>query len=647
MQLESLWVHGMRRFGGELPTRLRLDSRLVCLIGANEVGKSTILDALELGHNEEKDDEGEWIETSPSLLTRGEAIDSDRMLVRLRYRLDEGEKQMLSELHSGDRLRKVQWLEVTKKANGALECLLDPVPARDKTFRHALGRRLSEELGDPEGVLGDQAEGTPVAKETVKALAAALNGNSMYIGAGHLSNLLELGNFLEEEERSPQLVAEIRNVTEQEEQPHPLDEARDALKPLVPQFVRFELRDRELADEYDLTSQAIAPPTSLSNLARLAGLDLESLLGQIEADLTGNVEDMIKEANEELERRFDAWTQKPPVRVSLATSGARLLVHVQSGTGPTMKIRERSEGLRQFVALVALTAGEGHAVPPVLLIDEAERHLHYDAQADLIAVLEEQETAAQVVYTTHSSACLPADLGAGVRVVRGIEDKMQSTIEQQFWSDDAGLVTLLLAMGAGSLAFVPLRPAAIVEGGSDLVLLPSLMKEATGSEMLGFQVVPGAANVPPQRVAGLDLHGVKTVWILDGDDAGVKRRKFLIKNKVPAEQIHLLKVGDAGIDLEDLIRSKTYVMAVNGYLEDVGGDATFEADLLPDENCARHSTVEKWCEQQQLPKPGKTAIANKVLELRGFEPLCEPHRRSTLRALHKAVSQHFAPPDAQ
>ena len=405
--------------------------------------------------------------------------------------------------------------------------------------------------------------------------------------------------------------------------------------------MRFELSDRELSDEYDLASQAADPPASLRNLSRLAKLDLVKLLAQIEGDLTGSVEDAKRAANEELERRFSAWTQKPPVTVSLDTSGTRLLVHVQSGSGATMKIRERSEGLRQFVALVALTAGEGHTVPPILLIDEAERHLHYDAQADLIGVLEEQDTAAQVIYTTHSAACLPADLGAGVRVVRGVKDQMLSTVEQQFWSDDAGLVTMLLAMGAGSLAFVPLRPAVIVEGGSDLVLLPSLMKEAIGREVLGFQIVPGAANVPPQRIAGLDLHGVQTAWILDGDEGGLKRRKFLIKNHVPAANIRLLEAAGKGIDLEDLIHAKTYVKAVNDYLADIAASEQFDIEHLPEENCSRHKTVEKWCAERGLVEPGKTAIANKVLGLRGSEPLCEPSRRVTLRALYKVVAAHF------
>lgn len=636
-----MWVHGMRRFGGDTPTRLRLDSPLVCLIGANEVGKSTILDALELAHSEETSEDGEWQPVAASELTRKETIASDRLLVRLRYRLSDEEHAILKHLGGAERLRDVRWLEIKKFANGKFERVLDPIPTRDKAARHALSKRLEKELQDPDGALGDRAEGTAVAEETIKSLASVLAGNNMYIGVSHRSNLRDLGNFLEEEERSPKLVAEIRAVLESEEEDHPHDEAREALQELIPQFVRFDLRNRELADEYELATQAAAPPTSLRNLARLANLDLEALLLQIQGDLTGSVEDTKKAANEELQRRFGAWTQKPPVKVSLDTSSTRLLVHVQSGSGATMKIRERSEGLRQFVALVALTAGEGHAVPPILLIDEAERHLHYDAQADLIAVLEEQETAAQVIYTTHSAACLPADLGAGVRVVRGVEDQMLSTIEQQFWSDDAGLVTLLLAMGAGSLAFVPLRPAAIVEGGSDLVLLPSLMKEACDEEMLGFQVVPGAANVPPQRVAGLDLHGVKTVWILDGDAAGMNRRKFLIKNKVPAEQIHLLKAAESGIDLEDLIHVTTYVKAVNEYAADVGGTARFEAKLLPEESCARHKTVEKWCAKHGLPEPGKTAIANKVLELRGSAPLCEPHRRVTLRALRKAVASHF------
>jgi len=303
-----------------------------------------------------------------------------------------------------------------------------------------------------------------------------------------------------------------------------------------------------------------------------------------------------------------------------------------------MQIQERSEGLRQFVALVALTAQHSHRVPPILLIDEIEMHLHYDAQADLIRVLGEQRTASQVIYTTHSAASLPEDLGASVRVVQGVDERMASTVRQQFWSEDPGLGTLLLAMGAGSLAFVPLRPAIIVEGGSDLVLLPSLMKEAIDADILGFQVVPGAAGVPPMRIAGLDLHGVATAWVLDGDQGGTDRRKYLVNQGIPPGRILLLRSSKGPLDLEDLVHPTAYVRAVNNYGRDLGVTAEFAVADLPKEPCQRHRVVSRWLEQQGVEAPSKTAIANKVLDLRGEIPLLAPRRKAAVKLLHEQVS---------
>lgn len=300
-----------------------------------------------------------------------------------------------------------------------------------------------------------------------------------------------------------------------------------------------------------------------------------------------------------------------------------------------MRLGERSEGLRQFVALVALTAQHHFEVPPILMIDEVEMHLHYDAQADLIGVLSEQQTASQVIYTTHSAACLPEDLGSAVRVVDGIGDRTASQIRQAFWADDVGLGTLLMAMGAASLALVLLRPAALVEGGGDLVLLPSLIREATGEDALGFQVVPGGAEVARERVIGLDLHGTATIWIYDGDQGGVDARKMLIDQGVDPSRILLLRSSGKALELEDFVHPNAYVQAVNAYARDVGVAGEFMVGDLPSEPCGRHDAIEAWFASRGSRSPSKIAIANKILDLRGAQPLVDPRRRRTLVKLHR------------
>ncbi len=642
MRLEAMWVHGLRRFGGEVPVKLRLDSPIVCLIGANEVGKSTLLDALEMVTGK-TDEDGEWVAVDPAEWTRGEKLEDDHVIVRQRYRLDDAERKLLRELAGGAQMKQVRWLDRYLRAGGTSFAWLEPTPVRDTGPRQALAETLVKTIESPRWPAAEQAEGTPAAQETMSALIDALESERWTI-KDQLGALSALADHLEAEEWGEDLIAHVRELHEIESRQHPRYEGRDALEALIPRFVRFELADRQLADEYELRADAANPPPALHNLAELAELDLEALLEEIDAGITGSARQRLEVANTILVEKFSAWKQRPPVEVSFDRSNTQLLIHVKSGSGVPMKPRERSEGLRQFVALVALTAGEGHTVPPILLIDEVEMHLHYDAQADLMEVLSKQSNAAQVIYTTHSAACLPEDLGSSVRVVRGIKDEMRSEVDQQFWSDKPGLVSLLLAMGAGSMAFVALRPAAIVEGGSDLVLLPSLIKEAARITSLGYQVVPGAAEVPPSRVAGLDLEGVRTAWVLDGDKGGRERRKFLIKENVPAERVHLIKDGGVGIDLEDLVHPETYVKAVNAYVQDLNDLLEFPVSRLPDGACERHRTVEAWCESHGLKAPGKTTIANKVLELRGSEPMHDPKRRDCLRGLHRTLRGQLVKP---
>lgn len=650
MWLTDCWIHGLRRFGGDQPHRVRFDAKLVCFIGANEAGKSTILDALETAQN------GNAVEQSDR--TRRANVPDGREIVRLRFRLENIDQQALAEItRDANGPQAPRWFTTTKRAGGELNYWAEPELIRDRAPRQGMRQTLTNRAAEwwlptAETDQDDDAETASEEPDTpdvphfapdqgrVNGLIAALDSDESTLPKTVPGELRELANELDPHD--PDLATELRQLADAEALAPPAERAAEVLWQRMPRFVRFNDRARLLESEYDLNTADTSAGTALGNLVRLAELDAAGLTRAINAGETGTVRDIRERANHTLAARMEAWQQTPRIVVVLENEGALLRIHVQSGTGPTMAFRERSDGLRQFVALVALTAHQPNPVRPILIIDEVETHLHYNAQADLIDVLTTQSAASQVVYTTHSAACLPQDLGLGVRVVETIGEQTASTVRQNFWQDEhPGLGALLMAMGASSLVYVTLRPAIIAEGGSDLILLPTLFREAISRDSLGFAVVPGAATTPPERIAGLGLQGVRTVWVLDADDGGRARCQQLIEADVPADRVVLL-ADEGNLEIEDLIARDTYVQAVQDYLNDVGATDEFSDAELPNDPCQRHDAVDAWCDARQIRKPSKIAVANKVIGLTGQLPLLDAARADELRQLHARIEALFS-----
>lgn len=633
MELSDAWIHGLRRFGGETPHRVRFDTKLVCLTGANESGKSTVLDAMEIAHSDTAVE-------APNR-TRREEVPDEREIVRLRYRLDDQDRAALRTISTSTDLESVSWFEVIRNANGGRSLVLSAPLQRNRAGREPMLKKIREEAERwwPSNLPSEEYDEIfRPDPDRVERLSEALGADTESLADESVDDLRELSSELIDED--PDLAEELRQLAEFEGMEHPDRQAQSTLMGRTPGFVRFDDQARRLESEYDLSVAAEDPGAALRNLASLGGLDLIDLRNAIAAGETGTIRDLREAANDVLKERFEAWQQKPEVTVVLETEGMLLRIHVQSGSGPTMPFHERSDGLRQFVALVALTAQENLQIPPVLLIDEIETHLNYDAQADLIEVLASQNTVSQVLYTTHSSACLPEDLGRGVRVVEPLGEQTASTVRQSFWKDEhPGMGALLMAMGAASMAYVPLRPAAIAEGGSDLVMLPSLICEAAGRDHLGYPLVPGASSTPPERLAGLGLQGVRTAWVFDNDESGRARQAELITDGIPAERILLLGEED-DLEIEDLVDPAAYCAAVNGYLEDLGTtEARLEVSDLPDDPCRRPEALTSWCETNSARPPGKVAIANKIVDLAGEIPLVDPAHAERLRDLHCKLEQ--------
>jgi hypothetical protein len=133
-----------------------------------------------------------------------------------------------------------------------------------------------------------------------------------------------------------------------------------------------------------------------------------------------------------------------------------------------------------------------------------------------VQVLESQEQAAKVIYTTHSAGCLPQDLGRGIRIIVPILETDDSKVINWFWTEElegTGFSPILIGMGASALAFASTRRAVIAEGASDAILLPTLLREAAEIDRLDYQVAPGLANVDAAAVRELDLVAARVAYL--------------------------------------------------------------------------------------------------------------------------------------
>lgn len=408
----------------------------------------------------------------------------------------------------------------------------------------------------------------------------------------------------------------------------------------VPKFVMFREEDRVLATVHPINDEATRnrPQAALASLLTIADLDLNRLWNFVEQGDSSNRESYVEEANERLQDFFtQAWNQSQlTVRLKVTESTLEVLFKEMRRGGPVTNIEERSDGLRTFVALAAFLAAQRLEVPPILLIDEAETHLHLDAQADLVGVLLKQVDATQVFYTTHSPGCLPTDLGTGIRLLRkDPERENASQIRADFWTNqEPGFAPLLYAMGASAAAFSICRHAVLAEGAADMILLPTLIRKATALQDLSYQIAPGLAAAQSFDMRVADVAG-RVLYLTDGDGPGALYVRQLVAAGIPAE--HIFSLPDKWAS-EDLVSRAFFVEVVNTLL---GSDRLTESDLATDKPVVK--AFEDWGKRVGVATPGHVAIAyglvNNIKEIE-----LAPRASEVLRSLHQKWTKLFDSP---
>lgn len=532
MELNWVKINGFKRFEN---ATLNTSGKVIAILGPNEAGKSSLLQALV-----RLNDDNKFAEGNELTRTREEKFSDDHIVLEAGFILNDEDRQAISHVDTSD---SVQWFYIKKPVSGKREFNIEQ-----------LGKEVLEQAPEDE-------KGADLRQKII-----------------------------------------------------------DILKQRVPKFLLFDDKHRDLPSQFNLSTsnknELLQPTQALKNLLKIADLDIQELSRILNEYAI--IKSKLNKANDTIAKIYEGKWSQSNLKLVIDVNSSLLSIFIENKQLNAFEPRQRSDGLRQFVALINFLEVE-HAEQPILLVDEAELHLHYDAQADLIKMFTQQKFASKIIYTTHSIGCLPEDLGTGVKLVCPQEDET-SKIEKNFWSVDKGrgILPLLFGMGASNLAFIAIRESVIVEGPTDMLLLPTLFRQATKKDHLGFQFVQGIAMTKNADFGLLENHGSKVVFLVDNDEEGEKYKEQLEKAGIEDGRIFQLpKWGNAKV-LEDYIRKDLYLKTVNEQIRTWNGDKQENLSRLlmkdiTDEN--RPKAVETWCKEQGIHKIDKISIVYYLLDL--------------------------------
>lgn len=388
---------------------------------------------------------------------------------------------------------------------------------------------------------------------------------------------------------------------------------------LAPQLFDVLARDRPQASNEALTSAALAEQL----LIDVAKIDRQSF-GDLEKALrTGNegqAGGLIDRMNQSLARRLNFnrwWRQDRDFQLRLDLRERELVFLIRDRTGTDYSFRERSTGLTYFLSyFVQLKAHPRSSdTTEILLMDEPDAYLSSAGQQDLLRVLEhfarpdDAERRDQVIYVTHSPFLINKNQASRIRVL----DKGSNEEGTRVVRDAANNRYEPLRSAVGSFvaetAFIG-GENLLVEGAADQVLLTGLssLLRTRGLpprlllDLNDVTIVPcgGADSVPyvAYLARGRDEIKPACIALLDGDQAGRDASKKLARSTdggsgriLDSQYIvdlgvwatrEQLKVPEtvAVTELEDLIPPVIAVKAAEGYAQRFLGLTADEAQKL-------------------------------------------------------------------
>lgn len=579
--------------------RLDVDPHITAVVGANESGKSHLLDAVE-------------------------RIVGERAVTRsdfCRY------SQLYSVESEGVRLPDVGGaFTVTEESEVAALATLDIACAKDKAL---LFMRPGE--GTP-FVLCDGVT-TPLDEDGVSTLEELLPKTLRFSTGVAIPDSVPiaalwggpLGGFADRGVRSA-FLDEVEGV-----EPGADETVLGNLSTKLLSYVRRPASPVETPESRRREAEIELARKLLIDVARVDPTVFRDLQSAISRGREGEVSGLEARINLSLSRHLNFsrwWSQDSDFQLRVIARERELSFIIRDKTGTDYSFAERSRGLTHFLAYFVQLRSH-HPEPgrsELLLMDEPDAYLSNAGQQDLLRVLEnyalpdDRSRADQVLYVTHSPFLINKNAAWRLRVLdKGPEDEGTRVVKDVARTHYEPLRSALGAH-AGETAFIG-GANLIVEGAADQVLLAGMsnalrLRGVASSDLLDLNnvtIVPaGSADSVPYiayLARGRDPVKPPCVALLDGDDDGRRAVAKLRKSEANRKPVLVDKYvvsldawarstalkdtpeeltvrsaqanGDV-VEIEDLIPPKIAILAARAYASRLLGASDEDVDLLRD-----------------------------------------------------------------
>ncbi len=363
----------------------------------------------------------------------------------------------------------------------------------------------------------------------------------------------------------------------------------------------FSGGDRDIVEQQYELGRAL-----LLKVAKIEPTTFEDLSEALANEREGYVNGVIQKINNALASHLNFprwWAQDRDFRLMVSPREYELVFTIRDCTRTDYSFAERSSGLKYFLSYhVQLLAHRPPVTgqPEILLMDEPDAYLSSQGQQDLLRILEafalpdDSSRQDQVVYVTHSPFLINRNAGDRIRVLdKGVTDEGTRVVKDVTQNHYEPLRSSLGPF-VGETSFIS-GSNLFVEGLADQVLLAGVSSHllAVGVPKMDTldlnttTIVPaGSASSVPYLVylaRGRDVVRPACVALLDSDEQGDNAVKVLArggprrKGLVPSEFV--LQVGAwaettptlsiapnvAVHELEDLLPIPVAVTAARNY----------------------------------------------------------------------------------